>query len=86
MTFLQTQKIQPHLLLTYPYVEIKWLDIEGDAGWSSTKDLKNQKLPDALNTLIDNRFSTSTALNTYAKASDLTSITTKVNTKYLTRS
>ena len=32
-------------ILEYPYVEIKWLDIEGDAGWSSTKDLKNQKLP-----------------------------------------
>ena len=32
-------------ILDYPYVEIKWLDIEGDAGWSSTKDLKNQKLP-----------------------------------------
>ena len=32
-------------ILNYPYVEIKWLDIEGDAGWSSTKDLKNQKLP-----------------------------------------
>ena len=31
-------------ILDYPYVEIKWLDIEGDAGWSSTKDLKNQKL------------------------------------------
>jgi len=29
----------------YPFVEIEWLDIEGDAGWSSTKDLKNQKLP-----------------------------------------
>ena len=24
----------------YPYVEIEWLDIEGDAGWSSTKQLK----------------------------------------------
>jgi len=22
----------------YPFVEIQWLDIEGDAGWSSTKD------------------------------------------------
>ena len=30
---------------SYPFVEIEWLDIEGDAGWSSTKDLKNQKLP-----------------------------------------
>ena len=29
----------------YPYVEIEWLDIEGDAGWSSTKDQKrNQHL------------------------------------------
>jgi len=29
----------------YPFVEIKWCDIEGDAGWSSTKDLNKQKLP-----------------------------------------
>ena len=29
----------------YPFVEIQWLDIEGDAGWSSTKDLNKQKLP-----------------------------------------
>ena len=26
----------------YPFVEIKWLDIEGDAGWSNTKDLKRR--------------------------------------------
>ena len=29
----------------YPFVEIEWLDIEGDAGWSSTKQLKMEKLP-----------------------------------------
>jgi|TARA_B100001094_G_C17763898_1_gene591742 hypothetical protein len=29
----------------YPYVEIEWLDIEGDAGWSSTKDLSKEQLP-----------------------------------------
>jgi hypothetical protein len=29
----------------YPFVEIKWLDIEGDAGWSSTKQLNKEKLP-----------------------------------------
>jgi len=29
----------------YPFVEIEWLDIEGDAGWSSTKQLKTEKLP-----------------------------------------
>ena len=29
----------------YPFVEIKWFDIEGDAGWSSTKDLKKEELP-----------------------------------------
>ena len=23
----------------YPFVEIEWLDIEGDAGWSNIKDL-----------------------------------------------
>ena len=30
---------------SYPFVEIKWLDIEGDAGWSNTKDLKKEELP-----------------------------------------
>jgi len=29
----------------YPFVEIKWFDIEGDAGWSNTKDLKKEALP-----------------------------------------
>ena len=29
----------------YPFVEIEWLDIEGDAGWSSTKDLQKEQLP-----------------------------------------
>ena len=29
----------------YPLVEIEWLDIEGDAGWSSTKDLSKELLP-----------------------------------------
>jgi len=30
---------------SYPFVEIYWLDIEGDAGWSNTKDLNKEKLP-----------------------------------------
>ncbi len=25
----------------YPFVEIAWLDIEGNAGWSDTKTLNN---------------------------------------------
>ena len=29
----------------YPFVEIEWLDIEGDAGWSDTKSLNKEKLP-----------------------------------------
>ena len=29
----------------YPFVEIECLDIEGDAGWSSTKDLSKEQLP-----------------------------------------
>ena len=28
----------------YPFVEIEWLDIEGDAGWSSTKDLSKEQV------------------------------------------
>ena len=29
----------------YPFVAIEWSDIEGNAGWSSTKDLNKEKLP-----------------------------------------
>ena len=29
----------------YPFVEINWADIEGDAGWSDTKHLLKSKLP-----------------------------------------
>ena len=29
----------------YPFVVIDWNDVEGDAGWSSTKDLNKEKLP-----------------------------------------
>ena len=29
----------------YPFVEISWLDIEGNAGWSDTKSLNKEKLP-----------------------------------------
>jgi len=32
-------------IAAYPFVEIRWLDIEGDAGWSNTNDLKKEKLP-----------------------------------------
>ena len=29
----------------YPVVVIEWFDVEGDAGWSNTKDLNKSKLP-----------------------------------------
>tara|TARA_R110000765_G_scaffold120993_1_gene216998 strand:- start:220 stop:573 length:354 start_codon:yes stop_codon:yes gene_type:complete len=29
----------------YPFVEIEWADIEGDAGWSDTRALNKSKLP-----------------------------------------
>ena len=29
----------------YPFVEIEWCDIEGDAGWSDTKSLNKEELP-----------------------------------------
>jgi len=32
-------------ILDYPFVEIEWSDIEGDAGWSDTKALNKEKLP-----------------------------------------
>jgi len=34
-----------NIIEDYPFVEIEWLDIEGDAGWSSTKDLSKEQLP-----------------------------------------
>ena len=32
-------------IAAYPFVEIEWSDIEGDAGWSDTKLLNKEKLP-----------------------------------------
>jgi len=29
----------------YPFVQIEWLDIEGDAGWSDTRALNKLELP-----------------------------------------
>ena len=36
---------RPKNIEDYAFVEIEWADIEGDAGWSSTKQLKMEKLP-----------------------------------------
>jgi hypothetical protein len=41
---LNVKKLGKHIE-DYPFVEIEWADIEGDAGWSSTKQLKMEKLP-----------------------------------------
>ena len=41
---LNVNKLGKHIE-DYPFVEIEWRDIEGDAGWSSTKQLKTEKLP-----------------------------------------
>jgi|TARA_R110000737_G_scaffold266740_1_gene274325 hypothetical protein len=30
---------------SYPFVTIEWNDVEGDSGWSSTKDLNKEALP-----------------------------------------
>jgi hypothetical protein len=32
----------------YPFVEIKWVDIEGDDGWSTLSSLDKDKLPVAV--------------------------------------
>ena len=32
----------------YPFVEVRWLDIEGDDGWSTLKVFKEEKLPIAV--------------------------------------
>jgi len=44
-TILLNTKSLGNDISAYPFVEIKWFDIEGNAGWSSTKDLNNEKLP-----------------------------------------
>ena len=35
-------------ITAYPFVEIKWLDIEGDDGWSTLSSLDKHKLPVAV--------------------------------------
>ena len=34
----------------YPFVEIEWFDIEGDAGWNETTTLEAEKLPVCVST------------------------------------
>jgi len=41
---LNTKKLGKNIA-NYPFVEIHWLDIEGDAGWSDTKALLKSNLP-----------------------------------------
>ena len=42
------EKILADDISKYPYVEIEWLDIEGDDGWSTLKILNQEKLPIAV--------------------------------------
>ena len=42
------EKILSNDISKYPYVEIEWLDIEGDDGWNTLKVLKEEKLPIAV--------------------------------------
>tara|TARA_R110000744_G_scaffold1513_1_gene5360 strand:- start:1432 stop:1800 length:369 start_codon:yes stop_codon:yes gene_type:complete len=42
------EKILSDDISKYPYVEIEWLDIEGDDGWSTLKILNQEKLPIAV--------------------------------------
>ena len=32
-------------IAVYPFVEVRWQDIEGDAGWSDIKSLQKEELP-----------------------------------------
>ena len=42
------EKILANDISKYPYVEIEWLDIEGDDGWNTLKVLREEKLPIAV--------------------------------------
>lgn len=42
------EKILADDISKYPYVEIEWLDIEGDDGWSTLKILNEENLPIAV--------------------------------------
>tara|TARA_R110001592_G_scaffold3724_4_gene21421 strand:+ start:216 stop:533 length:318 start_codon:yes stop_codon:yes gene_type:complete len=38
-------KVLGNDISSYPFVEIEWRDIEGNAGWSTTKELNKEELP-----------------------------------------
>ena len=42
------EKILANDISKYPYVEIEWLDIEGDDGWNTLKVLREEELPIAV--------------------------------------
>ena len=56
----------------YPFVEINWADIEGDAGWSDTKSLLKSKLPICVSKgyLVSQRNGVTRIFTDYIKAKD----------------
>ena len=42
------EKILANDIGKYPYVEVEWVDIEGDDGWVTLKSLREEKLPIAV--------------------------------------
>lgn len=42
------EKVLATDITKYSFVEVRWLDIEGDDGWSTLKVLKEEKLPIAV--------------------------------------
>ena len=56
----------------YPFVEIEWSDIEGDAGWSDTKHLLKSKLPICVSKgyLVSQKNGVTRIFTDYIKAKD----------------
>ena len=56
----------------YPFVEIEWSDIEGNAGWSDTKELNKEELPTCVSKgyLVSQKNGVTRIFTAYIKTND----------------
>ena len=66
----------------YPFVEIEWLDIEGDSGWSDTRILNKLELPTCVSQgyLVSQKNGITRIFTDYIKTKDKESFETIGNT------
>lgn len=71
-TKIKTNKFLSNKIEDYQFVEVRWLDIEGDDGWSNLSVLQKEKLPVAVSKgyLLDQKNGVTKLFRDYIESKD----------------